>query len=158
MTSPFVLPSTQVTLGPDTYTIRSLDGVACYRLFTKLFNAAGVALKEAGGLEGESLKVGVIGALMANLSPALAEECRVVFAACSCVHRDGKEPELRNIFESHFARRPLAMMRWLVACAEYNFADFLEGDFVETLLSKLPGHPSSTPKSPTESSGSPSDS
>lgn len=59
---------------------------------------------------------------------------------------DGKEPELSDVFEDHFAGNYLDMMEWFAFCVEHNYANFWAG-----LIAKLAktNKPDSTPSIPT---------
>jgi len=118
-----------VEIDGEKYEIRLLDAIHGYRVYVKLLNAVGGALEGAGSLKGSSkgeLALKTIGAALKNLSPELAEELRSTFAKTTCIVKpDGKKPELKDVFLTHFRGRYAHMSKWLFACIKANFADFL---------------------------------
>jgi hypothetical protein len=123
-----------VEIDGETYEIRLLDAVTGYRVYVKMLNAVGSAfegLKLKGASDGE-LAMQAVGAALANLSPELAEELRATFARSCCLVKDGKKPELKDIFLTHFRGRYGHLTKWLIACVKANFADFLSDESSET--------------------------
>lgn len=155
------LPAKQVVIEGETYTIRLLDAYAGSALYAKLLSAAGGALSALGSVDTKGvvksdlageLGIAAAGALLRGISPELFKEVRDTFAASCCVTKDGKEPELKNIFAFHFAGRYAHMSKWLLECMKVNFADFLDGDLAGQIIAKF--KPSSESKSPLDSTGS----
>jgi hypothetical protein len=116
-----------VEIDGETYEIRILDAITGYRVYVKLLNAVGGALAGAGGLKGSGpeLALKALGSALANLTPELAEELRSTFAKATCLVKDGKKPELKDVFLTHFRGRYAHMSKWMFECIRANFADFL---------------------------------
>lgn len=133
------LPSQQVTIDNETYTIVTLDGVTCSNLFFKLLAAAGAAFSKLQALSGDKddLAIRALGALLAGLSPELSAEVRTVFAGSCTVTKEGKELSLKVVFPVHFAGRMAHMGKWILECAKVNFADFLDDGSAEGILEQL---------------------
>jgi len=56
------------------------------------------------------------------------------FAALTLVTMpDGKQPILKNVFDTHFEKKYGAMMMWLMFCVEVNFSELFQ-----TLEAELP--------------------
>jgi hypothetical protein len=150
-----------VEIDGETYEIRILDAITGYRVYVKLLNAVGGALEGAGALKGGSggeLALKVLGSALANLKPELAEELRSTFAKSCCLVKDGKKPELKDVFLLHFRARYAHMSKWMLECVKANFADFLADESngnsnpLEQLKAMFQGKP------PTASTGSSSES
>lgn len=159
MSTPAIaLPSVQVVLDGETYTIRTLDAYVASALYCKFLNTLGGALASLGAVEGKGTgELGVIaaGALLAKLSPELFREVRDTFAASCSVQKGDKNPELKNIFAIHFAGKMAHMSKWMLECMKVNFADFLEGDLVDQITAKFKKAMGTSDESPpTGSTGS----
>jgi tail assembly chaperone len=155
-----VLPSFEKVIDGETYEIRMLDGVVGFRLYTRLLQCAGAALKELGKIDTKGdhteLAARAVCALLAGLPPELYEEARALFAESTTLHKsDGKKPALKHHFGNHFAGRYAHLSKWMIECFKVNFADFLdESGPLSSLfatLAKASPSPKGSTGSPTES-------
>lgn len=135
-----------VEIDGETYEIRLLDAIAGAKLYAKLLSAFGGALKGLGKVDPKNpdeIALPAIGTVLSSLTPELFEELRATFARATCLVKDGKRPELKDVFMTHFRGRYGHMSKWMLACLKANFADFL-GDsstgkpgLITDLLSKF---------------------
>lgn len=156
MSNELVLPTVEVVIDGETYSIRMLDGTVGFPLYTRLISCAGSAVKDLGKLDGDpsDLAVRALGALVAGLPQDLYEQARSLFADSCVLHRpDGKQPRLKNVFGTHFAGRYAHMSKWMLECFKVNFADFLDENGPLADLLSIAGKLSQSQKT---STGSPS--
>jgi hypothetical protein len=155
-----VLPSFEKQIDGETYEIRMLDGLVGFDLYTRLLTCAGGAMKELGKIDAKGdhseLALRALGALLSSLPPSLYAEARDLFAENTLVFKpSGQKPRLKHCFGIHFAGRYAHMSKWMIECFKVNFADFLDESGP---LGNLIAMAAKLSQSPTDSTGSPSDS
>lgn len=124
-----------------TYRIVQLDARTALKVLDRFKGALGGALAAADKIDagmlamlgGESKQGKLSGAALAALGKAImsisladVEYVRDEFAKKTFVAMGGAdEPQLAKIIDVHFAGKLTSMFKWLGACAEVNYADFL---------------------------------
>lgn len=156
MKLPFKIESRQI--GSYTYTVTQLDALRGRRAAVRLGNILGIA---GGAMNGEATADDVGGTLAAAIGrilERLTEEqfdyfCDL-FAEQTTVSGPGfqGQPQLNDVFATHFADRYGDMVQWFVFCLEVNFRSFIGG--LRPLFARLAAaSASSSPKASTGGTG-----
>jgi hypothetical protein len=145
-----MIETKEVEIGEHRYVLKALDAIEGRRLLANLVKALGPALKGAdmshGGM---SVAASILGGACAQITPELVDEICDAFAKRTEVKANGKSAKLSEMFGPHFSRKYSAMVQWLGACLEFNFADFLEdGSLMSSLKNALASKPASAPTTP----------
>jgi hypothetical protein len=138
------LKSETKVIGAHEYTVYQLGAITGregLRRLTRLISPALPSLaamfRDAGP---EALAAGLSALLEGLGAEDLAYFCDT-FAPKSTVRlEDGKSPNLKDIFDVHFAGNYYEMIEWLVFCFEVNYRGFFSGALAK-LVSAIPAAP-----------------
>jgi hypothetical protein len=125
---PMTLPSVDVTIDDNTYTINTLDAEEARAIWVPLFKAMGGAL-DAFKSEGsdESKGSAVLGRLIQGLPNELIDTMVRLYGKSSSVHVREQQKQVSSVYRLLFAGRPAHQIKWLIECTKVNFRDFLDG-------------------------------
>lgn len=133
------------------YEMTQLGALRGRKLWLKLLHVIAEPLKTLGAMEklDEQALAKVVASAIEGLDEATVEEFCDVYGA-SCTVRIGERwPTLSGeVFDQHFARRYVSMSKWLLECTTYNFADFLGGSSLGSLVEKLQSGATTTKPAP----------
>ncbi len=115
-------------IGDCTYEVTQLGGIAGRKVFGRLVKLLGGAVGALSGIKenGPDAMVAAFKSLAENLDDQTIEYLCTTFDGLTQVHLpSGKTPNLRDVFDDHFAANYGDMVSWLVFCLEVNFGSFL---------------------------------
>lgn len=156
MKLPFKIESKQI--GSYTYTVTQLDALRGRRAAVRLGNVLGIAGSAVTG-ESPAEDVGAtflsaVGKILERLTEEQFDYFCDLFAEQTAVSGpDYKgQPQLSEVFATHFADRYGDMIQWFAFCLEVNFRSFIGG--LRPLFARLAAaSASSSPKASTGGTG-----
>lgn len=155
MKLPFKIESKQI--GSYTYTVTQLDALRGRRAAVRLGNILGIAGSAAGDANSGELG-GTLATAIGKVLERLTEEqfdyfCDLFAEQTTVSGPDYKgQPQLSEVFATHFADRYGDMIQWFAFCLEVNFKSFIGG--LRPLFARLAAaSASNSPKASTGGSG-----
>lgn len=120
-----------ISIDDQSYVVEQLGAVEGMRIYQRLVKALGPvareALAQAGSLDTEAAQATLViralellpDDLMSELADKFSRSCHVKVGSASM------PLSTADLFDQHFAGRYGHLTKWIIACAKFNFADFL---------------------------------